>query len=1033
MIPAELYDYNRATLSSHLEQTITDTMTRLRISKQSQTPSTGTEDRDTRSEPSSNNENFTPTSSASKPDHNQHATPSSAPNFHVSPDTPLPSIENAPNDEESYYLSTPSTSHARLPTVSLPPSEKMLTPTSDGRSVTYDRDSDIDSDINSLSARVEEMRFSTPRTVTDLSDVADVPPEGVTGGNDRRSSLLTPRSPGSVSPSPRLSSAYRRRSSSRNKIQPHEVKDESPPNDRFNDPGFQKAFGDTKKYMRQLVDVLGSSTVHDEPDSVMQRLHRQAESLAQFQSPTKRIVGFVGESEVGKSSLINSLLDYNLARTNGGGEACTCVVTEYHYHSAEREFAIETERLSQAEITTQLKDYLRDYRHFHMNRNSLDPDEVSYLEKRANHAIDTFRAMFRGLLVDESLLISNAASDVLSMLQNWAQRSAPSISSERQTRRDPEGCSLENVSTDGAVIWPWIKKVKIYVNSHVLSRGLVLVDLPGLRDSNTARCYIAERYLGKCDEIFVVCNIGRAATDVGVLGMVEMAKQAKLSNIGIICTKSDIIEFDEAKKDFRGQEAEEIQEKLNAFNREEATMTTLENEIALYDDTEPDNLADEDRDILNNLNREMRAARKRKEELIFDLRQVFIPKRNASVTAKLMQLYKNNVPGHSPYIFCVGNHMYRNYRGKPKDEAMRWLILSGILHVRKHCMGLVSECQYTAANNFMRDDIAELLGELGLWVQSGQGSLSGNQKQNIRRALDAAERKLQLELCGHTSKLNIIGKTYRQDFDTEIYDNRHARMRAWRVAARNASADWSCWAHQSYSAFCLHYGTHHTEGVGSRSWNGEIIEEMASDLSSPLEELDIGLDERNHQVITLTEKIFEEAVHFLDLTLEDCADTVSAVIYTLKSQGRVLANDIETIFDQFQSDLRTLRVDALSGLRGSNIGKIMEPAYESARSQRGDGSHSRKIAAINATVRRDGLFADLLRTFRKDFIELADEAQDNIQEAIESHLDSIRDTFNIVRDENAASEAERDPEFRHRVEGVVRTIKGEMERIYSAL
>jgi hypothetical protein len=51
---------------------------------------------------------------------------------------------------------------------------------------------------------------------------------------------------------------------------------------------------------------------------------------------------------------------------------------------------------------------------------------------------------------------------------------------------------------------------------------------------------ITERYLRSCDEIFAVCNIGRAATDAGVIGVFDLARQAKLSNVGIVCTKSDV-------------------------------------------------------------------------------------------------------------------------------------------------------------------------------------------------------------------------------------------------------------------------------------------------------------------------------------------------------------------------------------------------------------------------------------------------------------------------------------------------------------
>jgi hypothetical protein len=62
----------------------------------------------------------------------------------------------------------------------------------------------------------------------------------------------------------------------------------------------------------------------------------------------------------------------------------------------------------------------------------------------------------------------------------------------------------------------------------------------GLRDINSARRQITERYILECDEIFVVCGQDRATTNEGVKAVIELANPAKLSNVGIICTKSDV-------------------------------------------------------------------------------------------------------------------------------------------------------------------------------------------------------------------------------------------------------------------------------------------------------------------------------------------------------------------------------------------------------------------------------------------------------------------------------------------------------------
>ena len=51
---------------------------------------------------------------------------------------------------------------------------------------------------------------------------------------------------------------------------------------------------------------------------------------------------------------------------------------------------------------------------------------------------------------------------------------------------------------------------------------------------------ITERYVLCCDEVFAICNIGRATTDAGVLEVVRLAQRAGLTNVGILCTKSDV-------------------------------------------------------------------------------------------------------------------------------------------------------------------------------------------------------------------------------------------------------------------------------------------------------------------------------------------------------------------------------------------------------------------------------------------------------------------------------------------------------------
>lgn len=178
---------------------------------------------------------------------------------------------------------------------------------------------------NRKDACLENMRRSSPDSSLNMPDVAAAI-EGAARSSSDQAALLEPRNPA-------IGKGSNRRFSN---IIPHNIREEESPQDRFHDPVFQQAFGNAKRLMSDLADVLGSSSLDTDPDSTMQRLHREARDLAQFQCPSSRIVGFVGDSGVGtlptlprkltwlsgsqlclgKSSLLNSLLDFRgLART----------------------------------------------------------------------------------------------------------------------------------------------------------------------------------------------------------------------------------------------------------------------------------------------------------------------------------------------------------------------------------------------------------------------------------------------------------------------------------------------------------------------------------------------------------------------------------------------------------------------------------------------------------------------------------------------------------------------------------------------
>ncbi|KAL6408246.1 hypothetical protein AUP68_08100 [Ilyonectria robusta] len=963
------------------------------------------------------------------------ATPSISGTPRDDADVPIPSIEDrASSTSVSDDTSTTSSRSSRLrtPSVSVTPpvsSSSARSTVSRGGSGTVGR---AQSESHGIDSALNRMTLSSPDGIDNLSHVAAAI-DAVARGSDSRSVSLAPDDQiGKDKSRSSQPSTHRRRSSSKVNALPHDVKDEELPQDAFHNPSFQQAFGDAKMLMSNIRDVLGSTSLHSDPESTMQRLHKEAGDLACFKYPSTRTVGFVGDSGVGKSSLLNSLLDFqDLARTSNSGEACTCVATEYHYHERNA-FDIEVELFSMDEIKDQLLDLLQSYRHFHFHEHEMEPAEKADMEEIAKRARYTFRAMFCDRMDDEDFLVENSERAVLKSLTSWAADARPSGIASRESGLSLQRCSAklmqlssEPASNQNPAKWPFIRKIKLFLNAHILSKGLVLVDLPGLHDMNLARRTITERFLLECDEIFVVCNIGRAVTDAGVESVFELARQANLSNVGVICTRSDDINANEAKKDWKGQKSKNIQRLIDAVAADKRDYDNIESELAEY--AGDDDLSDEERDRELELHKQQRLVRKRKNDHTFELHAYLVTTRNSTIYQKLRDQYSSKVPSGDLRVFCVSNKNYWDHRMRPQDAALPYLQLSCILEVRKYCISIVANSQRRIATRYMRDEIPDLLAQIELWVQSGAGSADAERKEVVRRTLNELESRLKKDLSSNSSSVNNIAASIKQDFLEQIYEKR--RISDWSESAIEAGDEWSGWHHSSYAAFCRQFGNYCTPAAGKHNWNEEAIGGMVKDLKRPWKALCARIEDREIETGRLVEELTDWSIQHLDCGLGDMPEIASPLANAIVSQQQVLLGNIEEVYEEFGASLRTLRTDAMSGIQTSLIGQSMDGPYRSCNRESGRGSDARRKGIINDALARDDLFSDLMRSFRKSFSQLAKVAQKKIDTAVSTYLASIHGTLKIILSENVALESEQDPAFRRRVDEAVKESKAKIERI----
>lgn len=113
-----------------------------------------------------------------------------------------------------------------------------------------------------------------------------------------------------------------------------------------------------------------------------------------------------------------------------------------------------------------MKRLLQGYRHFHLHESEIGIDERAETEALAKQARDTFGAMFRDRLDDETFLLGSSEQHILQILSSWLEDARPR-SDRRTDKMTLEACSeaLAHLSSDsssyhGPAVWPFIRKIK---------------------------------------------------------------------------------------------------------------------------------------------------------------------------------------------------------------------------------------------------------------------------------------------------------------------------------------------------------------------------------------------------------------------------------------------------------------------------------------------------------------------------------------------------------------------------------------------
>ncbi|KAF5862014.1 hypothetical protein ETB97_012252 [Aspergillus alliaceus] len=803
----------------------------------------------------------------------------------------------------------------------------------------------------------------------------------------------------------------------------YNVRSERLPRARIYNTGLQNILRDVKNQLSALHADMGRYPLSRDTSSDLFQVREKVRVLNEQESPEARTVGFIGNSGVGKSRLINSLLDQEgLARSSGDGAACTSVVTEFRHTDARRpnRYTIEIDYMDQQEVKELLEELVQSFRMYYTDlyREVTSIEEQEKIRDRSSRAWSTLNSLFKDQPDLTHEFLSNQADGalprILEQLGEWATLSCtrrPGGSALQHTivPDDAQACRshLDMLTMDPhdateIAVWPFIKLIKVYLRSPVLRTGLILTDLPGFRDLNFARIRATERYLRhSCDEVFVVTTISRCISDQSIEEIKRRCTNGQ--PLRIVCTRSEEVNASETARDCRDLTARinQLQNRVKYVNKRlrNSRRTQRQGEILqLMQD---------------------------KEDAELDLDRFLIESRNQRVSAQLLQNHGDGVR-----VFCISNELYSKHRQSGMRHADTYIELSGIRELRRYCQLVPAEAQFRFVAAFIEHRVPAVVRSVKQWTLAGSDNVTVERANALRQTMLDVESVFRERLILRTSEARKFPRRLEDRFREDIVSLTNEGCSRWKSSALQASTIWAGWHHSTYAAFCRNYGTHSTRAArGYHCWNDELLKGMQTDLEERWVSIEEWVYMQKAALGEIVRNTFQESSAQIENILHLAPLALGNLIDNMSDWESCVVAAVNQSLDNLIQGLNRVGEDTLHGHDSSYIAGLMRPVYNQCNSESGTGSDSRRKMQMRTHLARSGIFRNLVNISEESRRSVVEESCRDLRQKLEEEVGHIcNDLHSIVAEEGEVTEARRFPEVASMLQRKAQTAQETLER-----